>query len=136
MKTRRFRYCVDPIFIVATAAYLANRLCLAPHFGGVVPFLTRHFGDTLLIPCALPLLLWLQRAGGLRTHDCPPTVREILGAFVVWAILFEWIFPCCLGRGVADRLDVLAYAAGALVAGLGWYFMERTEKSACGAAVV
>lgn len=117
---RRFRYGADPVFVIGVIAYLANRLWLAPQRSAVAPFFTQYFGDVLLIPCALPLLLWLQRRTGLRGHDLPPTRAEIFGALVLWSALFEWVFPQLLGRGVSDPFDVIAYAAGALIAGCFW----------------
>ena len=128
---RPFRYWRDPICLVAVAAYALNRWWLAPHFGDALPFLTQYFGDCLLIPCALPLLLWLQRRTGLRTDDGPPTRGEIAGTLVLWSVLFEWVFPQGLGRGTADPLDVLAYAAGAMLASLVW-LVRRTRRSGCG----
>jgi len=117
---RPFRYCADPVCLAATAAYLLNRLWIAPHWGSSAPFLTAHFADLLLVPSALPLLLWLQRRTGLRLHDQPPQTGEILVATGWWALLFEGVFPPLLHRGVGDPLDVLAYAAGALLAALCW----------------
>ena len=120
VSARPFRYCAEPLALASALAYAVNRLWLAPHWGAAAPFLTRYFDDVLLLPVALPLLLWLQRRTGLRPHDRPPTAGEILVAFALWALLFEGIFPRALGRGVGDPLDVLAYAAGALVAGSVW----------------
>ncbi len=124
---RPFRYLRDPLFLASGLAYAANRLWLAPRFGTSAPFLTQYLGDVLLIPCALPLLFWLQRNLGLRTHDHPPATGEILGTFTLWSILFECVFPHLLGRGVSDPLDVLAYAAGALLAGGVWSRVSRTS---------
>lgn len=73
----------------------------------------------LLIPCALPLVLWLQRKLGLRNHDGPPTVSEIAFHLVVWSILFEVIGPHIM-RVTGDPLDVLAYVVGGVAAGLWW----------------
>ena len=117
---RPFRYALDPVFLASTLLYVLNRTWLASRSGGAAPFLTDHFDDVLLIPCALPLLLWLQRVTGLRQHDRPPAHGEIFGTLALWAVLFECVFPRVLGRGVGDPLDVLAYAAGALIAGWLW----------------
>ena len=122
---RPFRYALDPVFLASTLLYVLNRTWLASRSGGAAPFLTDHFDDVLLIPCALPLLLWLQRWARLRTHDLPPTVGEIAGALALWAVLFEFVFPRLLGRGVGDPLDVVAYAGGALLAGSVWALSHR-----------
>jgi hypothetical protein len=122
---RTFRYGLDPVFLVCALLYAINRASVAPRWGAVVPFLTSHFGDVLLIPCALPVLLWLQRTAGQRTHDLPPTSGEIGGTLILWAVLFEVIFPRFVGRGVGDPLDVLAYACGALLASFAWTTQHR-----------
>ncbi len=116
----RFRYLTDPVFIAGCTLYALNRLLLAPTWGGQWPFLHHHFNDTLLIPCALPPLLWLQRLTRLRDHDRPPTPAEIFGTLALWSFLFEWLFPRYFDRGVSDPLDILAYALGALVAFKAW----------------
>ena len=122
---RRFRYCLDPVFLAGGLLYALNRLCLAPRWGAAAPFLTNYFGDMLLIPCALPVLLWLQRLVRLRTHDLSPTPGEIGGTLALWAVLFEVVFPHFAGRGVEDPLDLLAYASGALLASFAWALHYR-----------
>jgi hypothetical protein len=64
----------------------------------------------------LLLHCWL----GLRAHDDAPTVGEILGHLVCWSFLFEVIGPHWMQRATGDPLDVLAYAVGALLAGVWW----------------
>ena len=59
---KRFGYLRDPLCIAACALYLLNRGGLREHIGGV--FLRGHFNDLLLIPAALPLVLWVQRRIG------------------------------------------------------------------------
>lgn len=122
---RPFRYCLDPVFLAGGLLYALNRVCLAPRWGVAAPFLTNHFADLLLIPCALPVLLWLQRLARLRTHDLPPTPGEIGGTLALWAVLFEIVFPHFAGRGVGDPLDLLAYAGGALLASFAWALHHR-----------
>ncbi len=94
-----------------------NRWLLKPHLR--VEFLHSHFNDLWLIPCALPLVLWLHRQLGWRADDAPPRWGEIALHFVVWSLLFEVIGPHLM-RVTGDPLDVLAYAAGGLGAGLWW----------------
>lgn len=122
---RRFGYCRDPAFLVSGLLYLLNRFCIASRWGEAAPFFTSHFADVLLLPCALPVLLWLQRVARLRTHDFQPTHGEIGGTLVLWMLLFEFVFPRLFGRGVGDPLDLLAYASGALLAKFAWAWQHR-----------
>jgi hypothetical protein len=78
------------------------------------------FNDLLLIPCALPIVLLLQRASNLRRHDFPPTFWEIAGHLIFWSALFEWAGPFLTRRATGDPIDIAAYAAGAAAAYFIW----------------
>jgi len=112
-----FGYWRDPLCIGGCALYALNRWGLKPHTHSA--FLAGHFNDLLLIPCALPLFLQLQRWLGLRPHDEPPRVSEIIFHLVIWSVLFEVVAPHLM-RTAGDPWDVLAYVAGAVVAGVWW----------------
>jgi hypothetical protein len=84
------------------------------------PFLRGHFNDLLLIPCAIPPLLLLQRWLRLRAHDRFPSGREILFCLVTWALLFEWIGPRIISSATADPIDALVYCIGAIIAFAWW----------------
>ena len=113
-----FRYAFDPLCLSACFLYAANRWLIEPVCAW--PFLHDHFDDMLLIPAALPLILWFQRLLGLRNHDRPPTASEIFGHLLVWSIVSELLGPPIFPWAVGDLLDVVAYALGALVAGVWW----------------
>ncbi|HTH48049.1 MAG TPA: hypothetical protein VMB21_11090 [Candidatus Limnocylindria bacterium] len=117
---KRFGYFRDPLFLVACALYALNRWAVKPHVHS--PFLRGQFNDCLLIPCALPPVLWLQRRFGLRTTDEFPTTAEVVFHLVVWSVLFEGIGPHIM-RTTGDIWDVAAYVAGALIA-WGWWRMQ------------
>ena len=114
----RFCYFADPLFLLSCAAYAANRWGLKPHIH--TSFFHGYFNDVFLIPCALPLVLWLHRRLGLRSHDDFPRVTEIFFHLVVWSLLFEWIGPKLMRHVTGDPLDVVAYAVGAVGAALIW----------------
>ena len=120
MKSRAFRYWRDPLCIVACAAYALNRFFLAP-LTAHDSFLRTHFDDLLLIPAALPLVLWFQRLLALRTHDQPPGAGEITFHLLLWSLISEWIGPVFLHHGTADLLDVAAYSAGAFASYICWW---------------
>ena len=126
---RQFRYWRDPLCIAACLAYAANRWVLGPNFA-MGPFMRGHFADCLLIPAALPLVLWLQRRLGLRTHDAPPGGGEILLHLAIWAFIAEGAGPWLTHHGTADWWDVLAYSAGAAVCSAFWQRREMPCREA------
>lgn len=115
---RKFRYALDPVCLVACALYVANRWCLPASIKG--PFLREHFDDCLLIPAALPLVLWVQRKLGLRASDAPPNTNEVLLHLVIWSLAAEVIGPRLFSRATGDVWDVAAYTVGAAVAWAVW----------------
>lgn len=115
---KRFRYFRDPLCLAACALYTANRLWLRGHAGGA--FLEGYFNDLLLIPAALPLVLWVQRRIGVRAEDAPPRWREIALHVAVWTFTAEALMPQLTAAATGDWRDVVAYAAGALLAGAWW----------------
>jgi hypothetical protein len=123
-----FRYHRDPLFLVACTLYVLNRWALKPHITST--FLRGQFNDLLLIPCALPPFLFLQRCLQLRAHDRPPALGEILFPLCIWTLLFEWIGPRFFPGTIADPLDVLAYFTGATIAFAWWKFRSIDPHTA------
>jgi len=115
---RRFRYAADPLFLCGCGAYALNRWVLKPNVAST--FLHGYFNDLLLIPCALPLALWMQRRLGLRKHDNIPDGGEVLFHLAIWCVLFELIGPHLIRHTTGDPLDMLAYAIGALLSWAWW----------------
>ena len=127
---KRFRYAFDPVCVGACALYALNRFAIKPHTGP--GFLHSHFNDVLTIPAALPLMIWVYRIFGFRSGDEPPSAREIAAHTLLWAVICEGVGPRMMPRyGVADWLDVVAYAAGAVLA---WGIWNRQGKRAAEAA--
>lgn len=123
---KRFGYWRDSLFLVAVAGYGLNRWLLKPRLPW--PFLHEHFNDLLLIPAALPLVLWLQRVLGLRRHDHAPSWAETGLHLTVWSVICEVIGPFWLRHGTADRWDVVVYAVGGVAACLWW---NRPTQPVC-----
>lgn len=115
---KRFAYLRDPLFLACCALYVLNRFLIKPHVQ--LPFFHSWFNDVLLIPCALPPLLWLHRRLGLRGHDGCPTILEIGAHLVGWSVLFEVIGPHLMRHTTGDVMDVVAYSGGAVVACVWW----------------
>ena len=123
---RRFRYAFDPLCLVCCALYAANRWLIKPHCH--IVFFHSWFNDTLLIPCALPPILLVQRWLGLRIHDRFPTGSEVFWHWAGWSILFEWIGPHILPT-TGDPWDAVAYGVGGLVAFGWWRWGERRQPA-------
>lgn len=98
--------------------YAVNRWAIKPLVA--LAFFHNWFSDLLLVPCALPPLLWLQSRFGLRSRLEAPGWREIGFHLFVWSVLFEALGPMIYHRAVGDWRDVIAYVAGGLVAGCWW----------------
>lgn len=114
----RFRYALDPLCVLACGLYVVERWLIRPHTAAV--FWHGYSTDFLLIPAALPLLLWVQRRLGLRPHDQRPAWAEIFLPLAVWSVAAEVVAPLLFKSAVGDWRDVLAYAVGAVLAG-GWW---------------
>ncbi len=113
-----FRYARDPLCLSACLAYAANRWLVPSALKGV--FLHGYFADLLLIPAALPLLLWVHQQLGLRPAELRPRWSEIWLHVAVWSVAAEGIVPHFVARATGDPWDVAAYAGGALLSGLVW----------------
>lgn len=114
-----FRYFADPLCVLSGGLYLLNRVLLRPHLGG--PFLRGHFNDLLVIPAAVPLVLWLHARLGWRDSDTAPTAGEIFVHVAVWSFVCEVIGPHLNHRAVGDPVDVVCYAGGGALAWLWWH---------------
>ena len=112
-----FGFWRDGLFVIGCVAYALNRWLLKPHFRW--RFLHWHFNDLWLIPCALPLVLYLHRRLRLR-QDRPPTAAEVAGHLVLWSALFEWWGPHLWRSATGDPLDVVCYWVGGVGAWAWW----------------
>ena len=115
---KRFRYAADPLCLVACLAYVGGRWFLRQRLH--VGFWHDQFTDLLLIPAALPVMLWFQRRLGLRANDQRPSWREIGFHLAIWSVAAEVAAPLLFKSATGDWRDLVAYSCGALVAG-GWW---------------
>jgi len=121
---KRFAYWCDPLFLACCSFYVVNRWLVKPHVHS--HFLRGQFNDCLLIPCALPLVLWAQRRLGLRRHDEFPSVGEICFHLVIWSVLCEVVGPHVM-RVTGDVWDVVAYTVGGIAAWFWWRSQALTS---------
>jgi len=134
-----FGYLQDRLFILSLSAYALNRLVVLPHLAGFLhahaswawPFLHSHFDDLLLMPAALPVVLWIQRLTSLRNHDGPPGWLEMFLHLVVWVVMAKVVGPFYCHIGVADPWDVPFFLAGGVMA-CAWWNRHEKQTVACG----
>jgi hypothetical protein len=117
-----FGYWRDPVFLISLAIYVVNRTLIKPHLHHYSPLFHGHLDDTLTVPVALPIYLFVYRWIGFRPDDEPPRWWEIGLHVAVWMVFFEWFGPVVLHRGVADPIDDCCIACGGLVA---WALWQR-----------
>ena len=117
----KYRLHKDPLFLFCAALYCANRWILKPAVSNEI--CRSYLNDLICIPFCVPIMVGLLRRVGLRRDDGPPRPDEVLIPLVLWAFVFEVLLPRLgpfRGLVVADPLDIVCYAAGALVATVFW----------------
>jgi hypothetical protein len=132
-----FLYLRDPLFLLCVATYFVNRWVLKSIWTS--GFVHEHLNDLICIPFWVPIMIDAQRRLGLRSGDGRPEAGELIIPLVIWSWVFEIILPRTgiLGdRCVADYLDVMHYALGALGAGLFWRWWYGSEISSNRAQIV
>jgi hypothetical protein len=115
----KFRYLTDRIFLLSVALYAVNRWAVKPALPADEVFLRGYFNDLLVIPCALPPLLFVHRLLRVRHTDAPPDAFEVTLHLFIWSIFFE-LFAPAVSRARADVWDVVAYATGGFVSWALW----------------
>ncbi len=133
----KFSYLSEPIFIVSLSAYALNQLLIILNFPFLNAFQLYYFNDLLLIPCCLPLLIFVIHKLDYR-DSIPPTLIEVVIVLIIWSIFFEFIGPYYLHQGTGDILDIVVYWGGGTIAwflwngrnvlSLSYKILERVDK--------
>ena len=116
-----FGYWRDPVFLVCLVIYVINRLVIKPSLHSYSPFFHGHLNDSLTVPVALPIYLFVYRKINFRPDDQPPRWWEVVLHAAVWIVFFEWFGPKVLHQGVYDPTDSWCLAGGGLVAWAIWH---------------
>jgi len=112
-----YRYAADPLWVLCVGLYALNQLVLKPAFHHW--WLHGYLNDLLVLPCALPLVLWLHARLGWRVGNMPPSLGEVFGHWAVWSCCCEWIGPHFVAV-TADSWDIVAYGMGGVMAWAWW----------------
>lgn len=100
--------------VISAGLFSINRLVLIPSFPDV-HFLKQYLADFLALPAYLPLSLYLA----WRLNLIPETFRlrfsHILGASLIFGLLFEGVIPMVDETAIRDPMDVLAYLLGGVL---------------------
>jgi hypothetical protein len=107
------RHGVQPPWLLALGCY-GMHVSWAPH-ASMPSWVSAYWNDFWMMPCALPLVLWVYRFVGLRSSEGPATAGEILSHGVLWAFMAEGLAPELFPHSVRDPWDVLAYFLGGLL---------------------
>ncbi len=118
-------YCFwkDKLFLISSLIYFFNTYYLKHLIK--VDFFQNYLNDILLIPCALPPLIYLYVKLKLRNQKSFPTTLEVFSFFIFSSFVFECLGPKYLNKGVADYFDILAYAIGGIISN---YFWNKNSK--------
>ena len=117
----------DPFWGISIACYIIHRFwqVLSPDSG----WMDRHWNDLWMLPCALPLILSLYGALGMRAHALRVTGGEILWHGLLWGFMAEFIGPLLFDHAVSDLWDLLAYALGGFLMFFRWHCTELRFSS-------
>jgi hypothetical protein len=126
-----FAYLRDPLFLVCVAIYFLHRALAAYDLSA--PLLRGYLNDVICAAFWVPIMLAGERALGLRATDGPPLPHEVAIPVVIWAFVFEVLLPrieTFRGLAIADPLDVVCYAGGALAAMVWWNWWYKAPAAA------
>lgn len=112
----------DPFWIMATLCYVLHKCwqSVFPDSG----WMDQYWSDIWMLPCALPVILSLYSAFGLRKPGALPSVAEILSHGVLWGLMAEFLGPMLFAHSVGDPWDLVAYAVGGFFIFARWHYSE------------
>ncbi len=99
---------------VSASIYVLNRFLLIPRLPEI-GFFNKYLGDMLALPVYLPLSFYLAWRLHLISEDFQFKITHIVGAGIIFSILFEGLIPAIDATAIRDPWDILAYFAGGLV---------------------
>ena len=119
------RILLSPYFLILCIIYAINKYFQSNFRGATFyeVFLKNHLNDVLFIPIVLIICLAFVRL-------IKRSPKLLLDMYIVWlmtifySILFEFIAPFYFTHSIADVIDVIMYAIGALI----FLLIQRLNK--------
>lgn len=109
-----------PLFLIALLSYFLLFWCKKA--GHYLPFFSDYAADFLTMPVVLSITLFVIRRSQADRRTYTLTARQVITAVVMYALLFEVLFPQIDASATSDPWDVVAYAAG------GWVFWQWMNR--------
>lgn len=100
--------------LVAAMLYSINRFLMIPQWQDVA-FLKDYLGDALALPVYIPLSFYIALRLHLISNDFNLRLTHIIGAVLIFSLVFEGIIPVIDSHSVRDPVDILAYLGGGLL---------------------
>ncbi|CAN5919513.1 hypothetical protein BH24BAC1_BH24BAC1_07630 [soil metagenome] len=107
------RLLIHPYFLLCCGLFLANQV--AERTGQGLPLLSAYLDDLLCLPIVLTLTLLLMQRYVMRDMGYGLPDSYLALAVLMFSVFFEGLLPLLSPVYVRDPVDVLAYAAGALL---------------------
>lgn len=99
---------------ISALIYVLNRFLIVPSL--LEPGLfSNYVGDFLALPVYLPLSLLLSVKLGIVHQNYTFNFYHILGAVLVFSVLFEGLIPVVHDTAISDPWDIMAYLMGGIV---------------------
>ena len=117
----------DPFWHVSLACYALHRCWQGFHTGS--GWFDHYWNDLWMLPCALPLVLFLYQILGLRLCGAVPSGSEIFWHGMLLSLMAEVAGPLLFEHAVGDPWDILAYAMGGGMLYCRWHIRELTSSS-------
>ncbi|MCF6238462.1 MAG: hypothetical protein L3J79_06580 [Candidatus Marinimicrobia bacterium] len=91
-------------------------------------FFREYLGDILALPVYLPLSFYLALKLDIVSPDLELGIGHIVGAVLIFSVIFEGVVPLIDKSSTSDIWDILAYFGGGLIV----YLVSRTGRTKVG----
>ncbi len=100
--------------LCAALIYVLNRTLIIPQ-ASEWSFFSKYLGDILALPVYIPLSMYLALKLKLIEANFELQFIHILGAVIIFSVVFEGFLPLIDTHSHADFWDILAYLLGGII---------------------